>query len=61
MLSQESGVEDFCNEIFAKWNQCNSQNSENGENGAASKVGNKSFVFSKVSDNFMLQFSSFKS
>lgn len=34
----ESGIEDFCQEIFAKWNQCTSRSAENGENGATPKV-----------------------
>ena len=48
VLSQESGIEDFCKEIFAKWNHCNSQNSESGENGAVSKVINRMFSVSSV-------------
>ncbi|XP_043203465.1 coiled-coil domain-containing protein 43-like [Amphibalanus amphitrite] len=34
----ESGVEEFCQEIFAKWNECNSTSAKNQENGAAQKV-----------------------
>ena len=35
---QESGVEEFCQEIFAKWNQCNSTSAKNQQNGATQKV-----------------------
>lgn len=34
----ESGVEDFCQEIFTKWNQCNSKSAVKEEDGATPKV-----------------------